>query len=147
MRLLLAAVIAMLSFATAASSQTIVVRGGEHGDFTRIVLELPIESGWSIMTSPATALLTLTRPGLSFDLSAAYERIGRTRLVSLTSPNGGSLLKFDLACDCRVEGTMHESRLLVVDIYDGAYPQQSRRLSFALNPDDVQISQDMEYGF
>jgi len=55
---------------------------------------------------------------LRFDLSGAFDRIGRDRLRALAAPEGQGRLLLDLGCDCALRPFWHGARMLVLDIAD-----------------------------
>ncbi|MEP5951833.1 MAG: hypothetical protein ABJ249_09535, partial [Lentilitoribacter sp.] len=83
-----------------AQAEPIVVRSGEHDNFTRLVLPLPLGSRWSIDERPGVAKVILEEFNDGFDLSYAFEIIPRTRLVALVAR--GSELELQLSCTCPV---------------------------------------------
>lgn len=97
-------------------AQTVTVRGGEHGDFTRLVLSLPERTGWSYSADGRAGTLRLERSGLDFDTGQVFRFIPRTRLTALAPLPDGSGLLLDLACDCPVAVFEDRPGLLVLDI-------------------------------
>ncbi|MEP3512227.1 MAG: hypothetical protein ABJN38_10750 [Lentilitoribacter sp.] len=100
-----------------AQAEPIVVRSGEHDNFTRLVLPLPLGSRWSIDERPGVAKVILEEFNDGFDLSYAFEIIPRTRLVALVAR--GSELELQLSCTCPVVAFIEDGNFLVVDIADG----------------------------
>ncbi|MHA7850952.1 hypothetical protein [Roseovarius sp.] len=103
---------------TAAWSQTILLRSGEHDSFTRLTIPLTERVPWRVATHERTATLTLQGAPVSLDTSSVFDRISRKRLAGLTASDTG--VRLDLACDCEVSGFWHGSSLLVLDIRDRA---------------------------
>lgn len=104
--------------ASAASAQTVLVRSGEHGDFTRLVLDLP--TGVEITAAPLAdgsgTLLTLPGPGYEVDTSQVFDRITRTRIASVTVLPDGAGLDIRFGCACGTRLFRAGDSLLVLDV-------------------------------
>lgn len=98
----------------AAQTTTLSVRGGEHADFTRLVIHMPDENHWRLSQSERQATLQVTGPPLQFDLAQTFTRIPRTRLRNLIAQPDALLL--ELACDCDVRASEDIPQFLVIDI-------------------------------
>ncbi|MGR3541881.1 MAG: hypothetical protein ACU0BS_10690 [Hasllibacter sp.] len=107
-----ALVVSLALISGAASAQT-VVRGGEHGDFTRLALAVegpgawsvePLEDGWRIAVEGADA----------FDLSEVWRRIGRSRVAGIADDDGGLLII--AGCECDLAATEFPDGILALDI-------------------------------
>jgi tetratricopeptide (TPR) repeat protein len=105
--------------ANAGLAQTIEVRSGEHENFSRLVLNLPERIGYSLQKDGPRLRLEFERAGLSFDTSAIFERIPRTRLTSVDQLASGTGLDFVLDCDCPTRSFWFGETGLVVDLLDG----------------------------
>ncbi|MEN9061215.1 hypothetical protein [Ponticoccus litoralis] len=99
-------------------AQTVAVRSGEHGAFTRLVFDVPPGLGWTLDQVPEErrVRLDLDAEGLGFDLSRVFDRIDRDRLASINAAEGGSSVTLALACACDVEAFVLRDRMLVLDI-------------------------------
>lgn len=97
-----------------------VVRSGEHGSFTRLVIDLPASSGWDLEQNGKQALLRIVRGVTSFDLSQVFSRIDQSRLEGLREGDKKGELQLDLACDCSVRAFLLGTNMLVIDIAPGA---------------------------
>ncbi|CUH79696.1 hypothetical protein [Tropicibacter naphthalenivorans] len=102
-------------------AQSIAVRSGDHADFTRLVVDLPDGSDWSISDADAgrTKVLRLSRPGLSFDIGDVFSRISRDRIVDLDSPPQRSELRIELGCACEINAYSFKDKMLVLDVQNG----------------------------
>lgn len=98
----------------AAQTDMLQVRGGEHASFTRIVIPLPERVGWTLEQNRRLATLTLESPDAGYDLSQAFARIPRTRLLDLKAT--GPVLGLFLACDCGIDVIEDASGFLIIDI-------------------------------
>jgi tetratricopeptide (TPR) repeat protein len=116
----------LLAVATPLAAEPARVLTGEHGDFTRLVIELPDEEGWTVGRTPlgyAFAAEGETQP--DYDLSGVWQRIARTRLQSVqVDPKTGALY-LTLACDCHVFPFEYRPGVIVLDIKPGAPPPAS----------------------
>ncbi len=98
----------------AAAAQDISVRTGEHGDFTRMVVDFADRPGWEL--TPGPGVWRLTTPGTaSFDLSQVHDRIGRDRIADITQPAPGQI-DIRVGCDCAPRAFELASGGLVVDV-------------------------------
>lgn len=109
------AVLSLLLVATVAQSQPMVVRTGEHGDFTRLVLRLPDGADWDVVSGAGTVTVGVSGPSVTFDLSQAFQRIDRSRIADLTDIGNGSL-EIELACRCEADSFLVDTNLLVLDL-------------------------------
>lgn len=124
------------------SAQSLPVKSGEHGDFTRIVVTIPDGASWSLARGqePRTYRLDVGADGISFDTSTVFDRIDRSRISALNAETGGSNLRFELSCDCVATGFLHQEDMVVVDVRQGSEPTdadasdpKSTGLSFGAN--------------
>ena len=98
--ILAAAIIMALWTASTGQAQTVVpVRGGEHGDFTRLVLQLPEGTPWHVDQDGRTVELMVDTASVSFDLGQTFTRIPRLRVDSVHAIEGPGI-SVALACDC-----------------------------------------------
>lgn len=111
-------VFALLGAAAPAAAQvpTLRVLGGEHGDFTRIVLQGAASFEWSLTPDTRRQLLQITPRPTQIDLSRAFDRIPRSRLAAIEPTEGGLWLM--LACDCPLRAFSDRPGVLVVDVLD-----------------------------
>ncbi|EPX84170.1 hypothetical protein ruthe_02380 [Rubellimicrobium thermophilum DSM 16684] len=117
--------LAVLIGLPALAQQPVRLRGGEHGDFTRLVLPLPDGVDWTFAPAEGGFALRLSMP-VSFDLSEVFARIPRSRLTALTEEEGG-VLTLAVPCDCHAETFLHRDRWLVIDLHDGPGPEGALR--------------------
>jgi hypothetical protein len=140
--------------APCASAQTILVRSGEHADFTRLTFAIPAGTAWSLRDTGTLPRLAFSLPDAAFDLTAVFRRIDRTRLRSLRAVGGA--VEFELACDCVLSAFDAGPDLVAIDIRDRAVgpvpasfmlllPQQSYRFAKAGSdrqpPPSIQVPQ------
>ena len=114
-----------IAFATALSSlaaqlaaDPIVVRGGIHAGFDRLVMLLPENGTWEIVSSARQHKLIIPQHEDGFDTNEALPRTVGTRISDITS--NSSDLELLLNCDCTVAGFVLPNGYLVVDVADPA---------------------------
>lgn len=98
----------------AAQDTTLIPRAGEHGAFTRLAMQLPPRTGWSLRQSDRQAIVVFDPSPRDFDLSETFRRINRTRLRSISG--AANQLVLNLGCDCTIAAEVDRSGLLVIDI-------------------------------
>ncbi len=100
------------------AAQSVTVRSGEHGEFTRLVLTIPSGAEWEVSPDPAARRIVLTfdRGGLAFDTSRAFDRIGTDRIAEISPSDDGSVLEIGLACACGAEAFVLQGNMLVIDV-------------------------------
>lgn len=82
----------MSAIAPIAHADTIPVRSGEHGDFTRIVVDVPGGTGWELGREGAVYELRLDRRDADFELGRVFVAIPRDRVSDVAAlPGGGGL--------------------------------------------------------
>ncbi|MCR9111336.1 MAG: hypothetical protein NXH94_21000 [Rhodobacteraceae bacterium] len=93
-----------------------VIRGGEHGSFTRITISTTrdIEGFQKNRLPDGTEKLILSPGFSSVDLSRLFDRLSADRLKAIVP--SGNALEFSLKCHCDVLVSRHSEKLLVVDI-------------------------------
>ncbi len=117
MRLFAGLIVVLLSLAPALSASEIVVKSGEHGDFTRIVVTLPKAStSWSFLPKGANYVLKVNEPDPTFEISTVFDRIPRSRLTSLNPGSSPESLEFELGCECEAIANKYDGRFIVIDI-------------------------------
>lgn len=120
------ALILTLVLASAAQAETARILSGEHGDFTRLVIELPGGTDWTMgrtATGYAFGARSDTQP--AYDLSTVWERIPRSRLTDLAVDKASGALLLTLGCDCHVFPFEYGSGIVVLDVREGPAPAGS----------------------
>ncbi|MEO1025926.1 MAG: hypothetical protein AAFX07_10290, partial [Pseudomonadota bacterium] len=90
--------LALLAIASFAYASDVTVRGGEHPDFTRLVMEFDELPEWETQQVGRSQRIVFSAPGLKYDISRAFRLIGRERVGDIRLIESG--LEFDIACDC-----------------------------------------------
>lgn len=124
-----AAVFALIS--SLAHAGQIQVLGGEHEGFTRLVLHLSEAPNWELTEDSDRVSLRLADGPYAFDLSKAFDRIGRHRISGLTARPDG--LEIDLACECAISAHSEGAKLLVLDVKEKQSDSAKRQHSFGLS--------------
>ena len=106
-------------WAGAGLAQTVVVRGGEHEDFTRLVFRLPDRLDYEILRSEGEATITFDRDGLSWRTGTVFDLVPKTRLTDIAAEPGGDSVVLSLACDCEIDTFWYGRAYLVADIRNG----------------------------
>ena len=115
-----------LAFGQTALGQTARVISGEHEGFTRLVIELPGPSGWTLgRTAMGYGFAANVTTGPDYDLGRVWDLIPRTRLQSLRVDPDNGALQLALACDCHVFPFEYRPGVVVLDIKDGPPPAGS----------------------
>ena len=108
-----------------AMAQAVVVKSGDHADFTRLVLTFPDAADWQLGRSKEGYELGLGARKAAFDLTDVYRLITKARLKSVwTDPTTGRL-QLGVACACHAIPFEFNRNTLVIDIKDGAPPEGS----------------------
>ncbi|SMX32260.1 hypothetical protein [Maliponia aquimaris] len=99
-------------------AQSVPVRSGEHGRFTRLVLTIPPGTEWNLASDHSARKLALTfgSDKLVFDTSSVFERIGTERIAGLAPAKDGHGLEISLACHCDAEAFVLQRNMLVIDV-------------------------------
>lgn len=122
----------MVVLGQSVSAQSLLVRSGEHEDFTRFVIRIQPGTEWSLDTGPRQAELSIVLPQVRFDTSGIFRRIPRKRVEDVVQTEPGGPLGFRLGCDCRVDAFVEQGNLLVVDVKDER--QSPLRLPLTIPP-------------
>ena len=108
---------AALAFALApgtAAAEEVIVRSGEHGGFTRLVLAFEEAPDYALEPVPGGYRVEPGRE-VAYDLSDAWRRIGRERVAGLEAGPDGAL-EIRLACDCRATAFEVAPDMVVIDV-------------------------------
>ena len=118
-------ILLLIFLAGSAQAQTVSVKSGEHGVFTRLVLTFPAPVDWVLGRTPQGYRLKIPGKAMSYDVSSIYQRITKDRLRSIwVDPDNGNLI-LGIDCECHALPFELTPKVLVIDIKDGAPPQNS----------------------
>lgn len=126
--------IASLFMAQPVFARIIDIRSGEHNTFSRIVLNIPTGTNWTLTQTGRQAELSLQLPDIQFDTSQVFSRIPRSRLLGLTQVQPGKALQITMGCLCKAVGFLQDGTLLVIDIHDPKTPISSPSLTLGATP-------------
>jgi hypothetical protein len=129
-------------FASHANAESVRVASGEHDGFTRFVLYFDSAPQWTAGVIDIGYGIMFDTPDIIFDLSRAFERIPRSRVSDLVFDEGEGILKFNSACDCRLDVFELSEEILVVDVKSGK-PSRSDKYSEPLS----KVSQETKIKF
>jgi hypothetical protein len=120
------ALVVLSALSQAAAAETARVASGEHADFTRLVVQLPEASGWTVgRTAMGYAFATNQSEQPTYDLDTVWDRIPRTRLQGLRADPESGVLQLTLACPCHVLPFEYQPGMVVLDVRDGPAPAGS----------------------
>ncbi len=123
-----------LAMAAGAAAQTVTVRSGEHGEFTRLVLTFPEPGGWDFGRTGAGYGFHARNPRWRYDMSTVFDLIPRDRLAALWVDPDTGVLRLGLGCDCHAIATPFRNGIVVVDIRPGQAPPDSPQEQALDNP-------------
>ena len=107
---------ALLLLPFEANAQTVTIKSGEHGTFSRIVLNSSSLGPWRLVRRGNTQILDFPSFKGQFNIEDVFRRIDRTRISDVSSK--GSKLELQMACDCAIRVYKHTGNLLVIDVND-----------------------------
>lgn len=97
-------------------AETLRVRSGEHGEFTRFTVNIPPGSVWKINEIDQEFELIVDVENVEYDLSGIFSRIPRNRVLDVDQKGIGDPLKFKLNCYCSVKPSLFGNDLIVIDV-------------------------------
>lgn len=106
-------------------AQTIPIQTGEHADFTRVVLTIPVGTDWQLGRNDSGYVLRVALAD-RFDLSRFFDLIPRRRILDALQSADRAELQMRVTCPCFAEAFLFRPNLLVIDIRDGAPPTDAR---------------------
>lgn len=120
--------------ASQAGAEVIQVQSGDHPGFTRLVLAIPDGRDWQLGRQGDDYVIDTGGPTDSFDLTQAFNLIGRNRLAALLAQAAPGRLHLDLACLCHATAFRWQTDWVVVDIVDGPAASDSQ-FEASIEPD------------
>jgi len=105
---------------TAVLAQDVLrVRAGEHETYSRLVIPVSPNAAWQFTVSDRQARLSIHGFAGSFDTDEVYDRISRSRILSLKENRsaGDTELVVSMACACKAEASV-SGRYVVIDVHD-----------------------------
>ena len=117
-------------------AQSVVVRSGEHGDFSRLAFEFLTPVEWKMGRVSDGYEIRLQGGGDVIDTSGIYRRISRNRIKRISVSSDNSRIALVLGCDCHADAFEFRPGLLVVDIKDGP-PTEKSEFEDAFRSDEI----------
>ncbi|MFZ1470060.1 MAG: hypothetical protein WAT09_13950 [Paracoccaceae bacterium] len=111
--------------AVPAGAEMARVTGGEHDDFTRLVVEVTKLGDWKFGRAADGYELDLGTEVAGYDVTQAFARIPRDRITALWRDPESGRLRFSLACACYAMAFEFRAGIVVIDIKSGAAPAGS----------------------
>ncbi len=108
-----------------AAAETARVAGGEHSDFTRIVVEAREMADWRFGRAEDGYELDLGPAVEAFDVTEAFEKIPRDRVTAIWRDPDTGRLRVSLACACHALAFEFRPGIVVIDIKSGPPPEAS----------------------
>ena len=100
------------------------MRSGEHGAFTRLVVELERPSAWRLGRVEGGYALQFDRSDIAIETADLFTRITRDRVRDVTEQEGGGLM-IATDCPCYINAFEMRPGLVVMDMRDGPAPADS----------------------
>jgi tetratricopeptide (TPR) repeat protein len=119
-----------------ATAQKIVVRSGEHGDFSRLAFSFSAPVEWKMGRVSGGYEIRLKGNGNVIDTSGVFRRISRDRIKDISVSEDNSNITLTVDCACHADAFEFRPGLLVVDIKDGL-PAQSSPFETAFSADET----------
>ncbi len=115
----------LLLFAAPASAEIAKVSGGEHADFTRLVVEAKGIGDWRLGRSVDGYELAPGPEISGYDVTNAFRKIPRDRITALWRDPDSGRLRFSLACACHAVAFEFRPGIVVIDLRSGPPPDGS----------------------
>lgn len=115
-----------------ARAESVVVRSGDHADFSRLVLDLDGAPDWAFGRVDGGYEFRPERTDLHWDLRVAFDRISRARIRALEDRGDGRLF-IAVDCSCHADAFVLRDGRVVLDIKDGPSP-------FTASPYEIRLA-------
>ncbi|WP_170545873.1 hypothetical protein [Ruegeria arenilitoris] len=112
---------ALIAAATSATARDVTVRSGEHDGYTRLVVQVPPNTGWVLKQTKNGARLNVALEDVAFQTGAVFQRLTQNRLAALSQVAPGGPLELEFGCDCVASAFLFKNTMIVVDIAPGTY--------------------------
>ncbi len=112
----------LITVATSATAETLVVRSGEHDSHTRLVVKVPPGTEWVLARRKNGARLTVSIDDVLFQTEGVFGRLTSNRLSALSQSEPGAALDLEFGCDCVAMAFLFQQSMIVVDISQGTLP-------------------------
>lgn len=118
------AIALFVSLPFAVLAQPVRVQTGEHADFSRVVVRLPMGADWVFGRDTNGYVLRLPVAD-GYDLRRFYDLIPNTRIMAVSQDAAAGELRLAVSCECNADVLQISPRFLVIDIGDGAADEAS----------------------
>ncbi|WP_170411569.1 hypothetical protein [Ruegeria atlantica] len=108
--------LALTSATTQVQAQDLTVRSGEHDGYTRVVIQVPQGTKWSLSHKKNGARLKVELEKVQFDTTAVFRRLTQNRLAEISQVQPGAALDMQFGCDCAASAFLYKGKMIVVDI-------------------------------
>ncbi|WP_296426002.1 hypothetical protein [Yoonia sp.] len=115
----IACLFAYLWSAGALWAEPVQIRTGEHAQFTRVVLTIPVGADWQLARGEDGYLLRLPVED-GYDTRRFFNIIPRDRITNVSQSIDSGELSLAVSCECSADAFLYRPDTLVVDIRDGA---------------------------
>ncbi|WP_162891835.1 hypothetical protein [Profundibacter amoris] len=129
-------ILLLLCLPIGATAQKIVVRSGEHGDFSRLAFSFLTPVEWKMGRVSGGYEIRLKGNGNVIDTSSIFRRIPRDRIKDISVSEDKSIITLTVDCACHADAFEFRPGLLVVDIKDGL-PAQNSPFETAFSADET----------
>jgi len=141
MRLLLAAFLICLPAMGMAKS--IIVRSGDHADFSRLTFDFNESVGWKMGRVPQGYEIRLNQTDAELDISGVYRRISHERIKDIEISQDSSRIVLALGCECHADAFEFRPGLLVIDVKEGSPPNGSA-FETTFTSDEISATQPVD---
>ena len=121
----LAAFMLVLGWAVAAVAGPVTLTTGDHPGFTRLVLQFGSTVNWQMGRTVDGYELRLPDARVQYDLSRAFDQIGKNRLAAIWADPTTGALHVGVACACFAMPFEFRPGIVVIDLRDGTPPKRS----------------------
>ncbi|MEO0387960.1 MAG: hypothetical protein AAF281_10580, partial [Pseudomonadota bacterium] len=110
--------LALLGPVPAAAQDRLLVRSAEHPNYSRLLVTVPQGTTWALSRDGRNASVSFQGLRQAFMLENIFDRMPRTRIVSVDGGVDalGATLDLTLACSCGVEVSRVGSRFVAIDV-------------------------------
>lgn len=121
-------------------AERVVVRSGEHADFSRLVFEFNNPVEWEMGRVAQGYEIRLKNTDEVVDISGVYQRIPRDRIKALSVSTNSTRITLALGCECHADAFEFRQGVLVVDIKDGP-PTRTSGFETVFTSDETSTAQ------
>jgi hypothetical protein len=110
------------------NAQSVTLRSGEHGSFSRLVLASDRLGVWQVTQQGNVRTIEFPSFKGQLNIDDVFRRIDRKRIANISSQ--GSALELQLACKCILSIYKQSTNLLVIDVKDErkqSHPRENKK--------------------